>query len=382
MPISNLASMGGMEKHSWRVALAFARHGHRVTVLTTGPVTPPLQAAAPRVITLRPRPLLSVRHIRLFDRDCRRWLAGHGADVICGQDRNTFLTHCMPTIGTHRANLRQRRYYSSPAKRLSYRLNPLHRTINAFEERQFSNPALELVLPNSHMVEEEVAQQFGWPRSRMEVIRNGVEHAARETEFHAWPDARRSVLARHGLPAGHRYLLFVGNNFRRKGLAPLLEGFAALADAGVTLLVAGTDKHARRFHARARRLGIEASVRFLGYRTDVTSWLQVADACVVPSFYDPLANVTLESLAMGVPVVSSRWNGGHEVLSEVTGVVIDDLLDPSSVAAALGRALSRPKTTEVAAAVREESARFELEGEMDRVVASVTAGTRDATPAR
>ena len=42
---------------------------------------------------------------------------------------------------------------------------------------------------------------------------------------------------------------------------------------------------------------------------------QQSDCLAIPSFYDPFANVTLEALAMGLYAVSSKTNGGHEILT-------------------------------------------------------------------
>jgi len=39
-----------------------------------------------------------------------------------------------------------------------------------------------------------------------------------------------------------------------------------------------------------------------------------ADLLVHPSFYDPCALVTLEALACGLPVITTRTNGAHELL--------------------------------------------------------------------
>jgi glycosyltransferase involved in cell wall biosynthesis len=75
---------------------------------------------------------------------------------------------------------------------------------------------------------------------------------------------------------------------------------------------------------------------------------------VIPSLYDPFANVMVEALAMGLSVVSSTANGGCEVLSAQTGLCIEQLFDPHSVAGVLLQALSRPKT-KISAQMRRDS---------------------------
>ena len=66
--------------------------------------------------------------------------------------------------------------------------------------------------------------------------------------------------------------------------------------------------------ALAAKLNIQRRVTFFGPQKEIRPFYQFADALVIPSFYDPFANVTVEALAMGLFVVSSKSNGGHEIL--------------------------------------------------------------------
>lgn len=94
----------------------------------------------------------------------------------------------------------------------------------------------------------------------------------------------------------------------------------------------------------AHHLGLSDHVSFFGPRSDARMFYQIADSLVIPSFYDPFANVTVEALAMGLFVVSSKSNGGHEILKEEMGTVIPDLKDTQSFAESLSKAINRPKT--------------------------------------
>ena len=48
-----------------------------------------------------------------------------------------------------------------------------------------------------------------------------------------------------------------------------------------------------------------------------------ADVFLLPTLYDPFANVTLEALAAGLPVITSAQNGASEIMhSEVNGLVL------------------------------------------------------------
>jgi UDP-glucose:(heptosyl)LPS alpha-1,3-glucosyltransferase len=91
-----------------------------------------------------------------------------------------------------------------------------------------------------------------------------------------------------------------------------------------TLLIGGSPKTGP-YERLARRLGVADRVRFLGYRPDVRECYFAADLLVHPTFYDPCALVTLEALACGLPVLTTVYNGAHELLPPpLDQAVIDD----------------------------------------------------------
>ena len=80
---------------------------------------------------------------------------------------------------------------------------------------------------------------------------------------------------------------------------------------------------------------------------------QIADCVVIPSYYDPFANVTVESLAMGIPVISSLYNGGAEILSDEIGYKVESLEDPHLLKEALEASFEKPKTWSRSIKIRE-----------------------------
>ena len=84
---------------------------------------------------------------------------------------------------------------------------------------------------------------------------------------------------------------------------------------------------------------------FFQGRSDVRKFYQLADVLVIPSLYDPFANVTVEALAMGVFVLSSSFNGGAEVLQSFSGSVIENIFDPELFAASMDHLVEHHKKT-------------------------------------
>jgi UDP-glucose:(heptosyl)LPS alpha-1,3-glucosyltransferase len=63
-------------------------------------------------------------------------------------------------------------------------------------------------------------------------------------------------------------------------------------------------------------LGVRDRAHFLGGRRDTQVCYAAADLYLLPTLYDPFANTTLEALAAGLPALTTRTNGAHELISD------------------------------------------------------------------
>jgi glycosyltransferase involved in cell wall biosynthesis len=94
---------------------------------------------------------------------------------------------------------------------------------------------------------------------------------------------------------------------------------------------------------KARSLGLEGGVRFLGYQSNVPDWLAAADITVLPSFWEGLPITAIECLAAGKPMVATSIDGTPEVVvDEETGLTVPPG-DPGLLAAAICRLLRDPE---------------------------------------
>lgn len=144
----------------------------------------------------------------------------------------------------------------------------------------------------------------------------------------------------------------VGALIPRKGQALVIEALPKLP--GVTYMLAGAGDSEAEYLTQAARLGVADRVCFLGpvANAALPQLYRAADAIVMPSVSEGLANAWVEALACGTPIVISSAGGAAElVTSPVAGHIVErtpeaiahavrDLItaprEPSDVAAALG----------------------------------------------
>jgi glycosyltransferase involved in cell wall biosynthesis len=144
----------------------------------------------------------------------------------------------------------------------------------------------------------------------------------------------------------------------------LLESFP-----GSCYLVAGDGPQRPTLERRARELGVEGRVRFLGARHDVPALLALADLAVLPTQADLLPTAVLEAMAAGTPVVASAVGGIPELIEHGQSGLLVPPGDPAALVAACGELLGAPERAErLAARARAVIAeRFTLERQAERL---------------
>lgn len=204
--------------------------------------------------------------------------------------------------------------YPGGIHRFLQRHNPRHRAILALEKGIFDSANTRFVITNSQLSKRLIPESHPFPSERIHVIYNGVD-LEKFTPDHRIVDEDNSPIR----------LLFVGQDFKRKGLRPLIEALAIVESRGLSLQlrVIGRDNPGP-YRKLAARLGIAESISFEGSSTSIQEAYQKADLFVFPSLYDPFANVCLEALACGLPVLTTTTNGSSEIITEgVDGHAVD-----------------------------------------------------------
>lgn len=158
---------------------------------------------------------------------------------------------------------------------------------------------------------------LGVDGKRIEVLRNGVD-----LEVFVPPDNRevlRNDLGIHG-----KTIFSVGHLIERKGHHLVIAALQLLPD--VKLLIAGQGPEENRLRRLAAELGVANRVSFLGVlpRNELRKYYGAADMLVLASSREGWANVLLESMACGTPVVAtSIWGTPEVVASLEAGLLVE-----------------------------------------------------------
>lgn len=154
----------------------------------------------------------------------------------------------------------------------------------------------------------DVLVEFGIDESRVCVLRNGVDLSL------FLPPADRDKL-REDLGLHGPVILSVGYLIPRKGHDLVIRAAAAIPELQV--LIAGTGEEETKLRNLVSELRLGDRVRFLGAvpHEDLARYYGAADALVLASSREGWANVLLEAMACGTPVVATPVWGTPEVVS-------------------------------------------------------------------
>jgi len=193
---------------------------------------------------------------------------------------------------------------------------------------------------------------LGADREKLHVLRNGVD-------LERFQPVDRSVARQKlNLPETGRIILSVGHLIERKGHHIVIEGLASLPE--VTLVIVGTGPLEKSLIALAERLGVSSRVRFVGQipNDELKWWFSAADLLALCSSREGWANVLLEAMACGTPVVASAIPGTTEVVQTTTVGRLMTERTPAAFAKAAARVLEEGAT---AASVRSYAEGFSWE---------------------
>ena len=180
----------------------------------------------------------------------------------------------------------------------------------------------------------DVLRDMGTPSERLHVMRNGVDLE----RFQPQPrEASRQRLALSGGPI----LLSVGYLIERKGHHLLLQALPEILKhhPQARLVVVGDGEMRGALQKLAGDLRVDLHVTFAGAiaQAELKHWYSAADLFVLASSREGWANVLLESMACGTPVLATAiWGTPEVVASPDAGALVQERSAPALAQGVLG----------------------------------------------
>jgi UDP-glucose:(heptosyl)LPS alpha-1,3-glucosyltransferase len=216
--------------------------------------------------------------------------------------------------------------------RLGNRLNRRRHRFAVVERALLESPSGPIVLCLSDYIRQSLLRFYPLPPDRTPTLFNAI-------------DLDRFDCSNHHGGGG---ALMIAQDFERKGLRQAIDALARVQAARLT--VVGSDD-IQQYQAQANSIGVGDRVRFVGPTKDPRPFYREADFFVLPTKHDPCSLVVLEALAMGVPVISTKFNGACEIMTDgVHGYILPDPMDADALAAAMKNMMDPARLTAMSAA--------------------------------
>jgi UDP-glucose:(heptosyl)LPS alpha-1,3-glucosyltransferase len=355
---------GGAERFSVNLARKLCNAGHEVHAVAEAVEDLPSEV---QVHFVRTRRKPAFWRVVSFAKKARQLVSGLSVDVVYG------LTQFFPQDlyrmggGVHRHWMRVR-YPSTVLRLLNYMVNPAHLAHIWLENRIYRTDNYRLIVTNSKLCREHAQIYYNVPAERIRVVYNGVDHCTFNPE--AASLGREPLRHELGIDEHDLVVLFVASNWKRKGLGTLLSAIAELGDEAnhLHVLVVGRGRP-EAYRALAQKLGLTERLHFVGATKNVLKYYGAADLFVLPTLYDPFANVCLEAMACGLPVITTADNGASEIISSGdNGFIQKDPRDARELGEYLRASLLPHKRVMMGKSARKTAETFTLEKNLEETL--------------
>lgn len=242
-----------------------------------------------------------------------RWVSG----VRC---RLMLTEHCFPSVDRAEPKPWQSRFWFFPLAHYFY-------------------PLADSIVAVSRGTADDLARVIRIDRSRIDTIYNPIispalfdqARAPIDHEWFAKPDERPVIIA-------------VGRLEPQKNFALLLRAFAALRQTFPSrLIILGDGAERERLAALVTELGLDGDVAMPGFKPNPHAFIKRADLLVLSSDFESLANVVIEAMAVGTPVVATDCPSGPcEALDGGRWGTLVPVGDAERLTAAMSTVLQNP----------------------------------------
>jgi glycosyltransferase involved in cell wall biosynthesis len=228
---------------------------------------------------------------------------------------------------------------------------------------RFSNWLTDKVTAVSHAAAETHLAARMVSKEKLLVLPNGVD-------IELWrPDATVRNAVRRRLGLNNDFLWFAAGRLEAvKDYPTLLRAMVEVPNAA-RLVIAGSGPQEDDLRRLTHELGLESRVRFLGFESDVRTWMQAADAFVQSSLWEGLPMGLLEAASCALPAVATAVSGTREALIDGQTGFLAEAGSAKALSAAMTRMMEMPPEGRRAIGNRARQLvieRFSLEAVLDQ----------------
>jgi UDP-glucose:(heptosyl)LPS alpha-1,3-glucosyltransferase len=358
---------GGAERYTADVALELGKRGHAVDLIATR-FGPAIEGV--KFVKLRTTAATRLGKYRAFTRALRTHLKKASYDIVHAMLPVPECDIYQPHAGLARESI---------ARKWMNRLNLKRMGFAKSEAKMLGSERKTIVLCPSDYVRRTVLEYYPDLKSRAATLFNAVDLFRFDPKKN--PTARAEIRRQFKIDESQVVALMIAQDFDRKGLPQAIEALAKLGESAPLLLVVGRDDPAP-YKRLARQLKVQDRVIFAGSADCPEDFYQAADFFVLPTKHDPCSLVVLESLAMGLPVISTVFNGACEIMMDGRhGFVLADPANVDKLAGAMNRLMDdkfRADARRASLALREKLSFAAHVDELEKVYLSRSAQTSTA----
>ncbi|MCP4265328.1 MAG: glycosyltransferase family 4 protein [Candidatus Brocadiaceae bacterium] len=299
-------------------------------------------------------------------------MSKHDYDIVHVVGRimgmNVFNPHC----GVEMAWLKQELLsIRSPFYILSKLLNPFFcfREIYLLwlDKKQYTSKKVSRIIAISDMIKNDIISYHNVDPQHIDVIYNGVDiqrfNPGNKKIF-------RKVVRKELSIDEELVILYVSNNFRLKGLYTLIKSLSQLKKShkDFKALIIGRGKVAQ-YRKLAKKLNCLDNLIFLGHVNEIEKYYAASDICAHPTFYDSCSLVVTESLASGLPVITTIFDGASGVIEDgKEGFVMKDPMDHIALSKRMSLFFDREFRSKVSIAARKKAEKYPAEKNCDEIL--------------
>ena len=268
-------------------------------------------------------------------------------DIIHSHERvthfDTMTVHC-PCFRTYITE--EQRWWKRLFLWLSIAVSPRKMAYLWLEKRQFLYKQERILITVSDMIKKNVQANYSLPDDYFGMAYPGVDSELMKRANNEKNRAKkRSEL---GLKKEDLVVLFVGTEFKRKGLEALFRGFALIDRTDLILIVAGGGEQ-EKYRRLAHKLRIENRVLFLGMVEEIEKLYAIADIYILPTLLEPAGMSPIEAMASGIPTImsSSTYAGSAELIKNNEAILLEHPEKPVDIANSINRLMDEEYRSEL-----------------------------------